>query len=134
MATRATTMDTRIMCNTDKKYGCAICFDRFKQNEKLLVCQEPCNKLFHPECFYKSIEEVNLIFDIKCCYCKRNLVTKENLFDRHNTLTYTLCEMHNINLLYPCEPKNPLLLLLDKPSCKPDSNKRPKQSKKSFYK
>ncbi len=85
------TMNTRIVLNADKKYGCAICFERFDKDEKVLVCQEPCNKLFHSECFDKSVEEVSL-WDIKCCYCKRKLITKENLFDRHNTFVRGLLE------------------------------------------
>jgi hypothetical protein len=118
-------MDTRIILNADKKYGCAICFERFDKDEKVLVCQEPCNKLFHPECFYKSVEEVSLC-DIKCCYCKRTLITKENLFDRKNTVAHTICEMHNIYIV--CEPKNPLSLLLDKPEPnKKKPNKMPKR-------
>ena len=81
-------MDTRIM-NDAEKFGCAICYGRIKKNEKVLVCQEPCNKIFHPECFYKSTEEVS-ISHIKCCYCKRNLVTEENLFDVENTF---ICQL-----------------------------------------
>ena len=81
-------MDTRIM-NDAEKFGCAICYGRIKKNEKVLVCQEPCNKIFHPECFYKSTEETGL-FHIKCCYCKRKLVTEENLFDVENTF---ICQL-----------------------------------------
>ena len=108
-------MDIRIILNADKKYGCAICFERFDQNEKVLVCQEPCNKLFHHECFYKTIEEVSLC-DITCCYCKRRLVTKDILCDRNNTVAHTLCEMHNIIYLYPCEPIGALALQPRQPS------------------
>jgi hypothetical protein len=98
-------MNTRIVLNADKKYGCSICFERFDKDEKVLVCQEPCNKLFHPECFDKSIEEVSLC-DIKCCYCKRTLITEENLFDRHNTFVRGLLErssirdLRNVVLMY----------------------------------
>ena len=81
-------MDTRIM-NDAEKFGCAICYGRIKKNEKVLVCQEPCNKIFHPECFYKSIEETGLC-DIKCCYCKRKLVTSDNLYDSDNTF---ICQL-----------------------------------------
>ena len=81
-------MDTRIM-NDAEKFGCAICYKHLKQNEKVLVCQEPCNKIFHHECFYKSTEEVGLC-DITCCYCKRDLVTEENLFDNKNTFIFQL--------------------------------------------
>ena len=106
-------MDTRIILNADKKYGCAICFERFDKDEKVLVCQEPCNKLFHPECFYKSVEEVSLC-DIKCCYCKRALITKENLFDRNNTFVRGLLErssirdLRNVVLMYT--GKEPIVL------------------------
>jgi hypothetical protein len=86
------TMNTRIVNNADKKYGCAICFGRFEQKEKVLVCQEPCNKLFHPECFYKSIEEAVSLCDITCCYCKRELITEGNLHDRHNTFVQDLLQ------------------------------------------
>jgi hypothetical protein len=99
-------MNTRIVLNADKKYGCAICFERFDKDEKVLVCQEPCNKLFHPECFYKSVEEVYHLYDIKCCYCKRTLITKENLFDRHNTFVRAVCELRHISIgALPLQPR-----------------------------
>jgi hypothetical protein len=123
------------MNDANKKYGCAICFERLKQNEKVLVCQEPCNKLFHPECFYKSIEEVGLC-DITCCYCKRTLITEENLFDMNNTFVQGLIRSRSIR-----ELRNIILMFTGKDTiiiqshCKLEQHiKRPKQSKKSFYK
>ena len=130
-------MDTRIMNNADKKYGCSICFARIEKNEKVLLCHAPCNKLFHPDCFHKSIKDINL-WDIKCCYCQCNIVTQENLFDHHNNLVHTICEMRHIYLNYKHihihDPENPILLLLDGPKPKKEHIKQPKQSKRSFYK
>ena len=117
------------MNNADKKYGCSICFERLEKNEKVLVCYSPCNKLFHPDCFHKSITDINL-WDIKCCYCQRNLITRVNLHD-HNELVHKICEMRNI---YLCYTPSPPLLLLDGPQSKKEYIKLPKQSKRSFYK
>ena len=122
-------MDTKVINNADKKYGCSICFARLEKNEKVLVCHAPCNKLFHPDCFHKSIIDVEL-WDIKCCYCQRNVVTKENLYD-DNDLVHKICEMRHI---YLCYNPNPPPLLLDGPQSKKEYIKLPKQSKRTYYK
>ena len=140
------TMNTRIVLNTDKKYGCAICFARLEQNEKVLVCQEPCNKLFHPECFYKSIEEVVSICDITCCYCKRVLITEGNLFDRNNTFVQDLLQRkygrnsrYSFSVIYVKTIAQNILNIetqtVTRYPVKPENSiKRTKQSKKLFYK
>jgi hypothetical protein len=128
-------MNTRIVLNADKKYGCAICFGRFEKDEKILVCQEPCNKLFHTECFDKSIEEVSLC-DIKCCYCKRALITKENLFDRHNTFVRGLLRRGSIhelrNVIIACTGKEAIVLQPCHGKLE-QHIKMPKQSKRGAY-
>jgi hypothetical protein len=128
-------MDMRIINEVgDKKFGCAICFERLKIKEKVLVCNAPCNKIFHQDCFYKSVEGIYLC-DIKCCYCRRILIQDSDLNDSRNTfVNHTLYKMYKMRLCYIHEQIDPRFLLLDNPVRKAEHIKKPKQSKRSFYK
>ena len=57
---------------------CAICYKRI--NEQVFICTEPCNKMFHPSCLQKVIEQTEETFESDdetdepthcCCYCRR---------------------------------------------------------------
>ena len=124
-------MNSRINGAQDKKYGCSICFTHFKVDEKVFVCDVPCNKLFHYACLFKSVEDQDLL-DINCCYCKRNLITEEKLFDfdKRDPFISTICKMRHI-ILYR-EPPSYIPLIIDSVS-KSTHIKYPKQSKKTFY-
>ncbi len=128
-------MDMRIINEVgDKKFGCAICFERLKIKEKVLVCNAPCNKIFHQDCFYKSVEGLYLC-DIKCCYCRRILIQESDLNDWTNRfVNYTIYKLYHIQRRFLHEPIDPRFLLLDNPVRKAEHIKKPKQSKRSFYK
>ena len=57
---------------------CAICYKRINTN--VFICTEPCNKMFHPSCLEKVIEQTEETFETddeneepkhSCCYCRR---------------------------------------------------------------
>jgi hypothetical protein len=128
-------MDMRIINkHGHKKFGCAICFERLEQNEKVFICHAPCNKICHQDCFYKSIENIDL-WDIKCCYCRRCLIQEADLDDSRNIFVNQIVyKLYKMSLCYIREPINPLFLLIDNQVRKSAYIKKPKQSKRSFYK
>lgn len=57
---------------------CAICYKRINTN--VFICTEPCNKMFHPSCLQKVLEQTEETFEPNdeneepkhsCCYCRR---------------------------------------------------------------
>ena len=129
-------MDMRVINDHgDKRFGCAICFERLEKKEKVFICHAPCNKIFHQDCFYKSIEEGTHLCHIKCCYCRRSLIQESDLNDSRNIfVNHTLYKIYNMRLCYIHEPIDPRFLLLDNSVRKAEHIKKPKQSKRSFYK
>ena len=62
-----------------KEYECAICYKRINTN--VFICEKPCNKIFHPACLEKTLEQCQEsahqageeIPEYKCCYCRRHI-------------------------------------------------------------
>ena len=57
---------------------CAICYKRIQKD--VFICSEPCNKLFHPSCLERMMDETELTAyqyqkDTlhRCCYCRREI-------------------------------------------------------------
>lgn len=127
-------MEMKIITNKKKQYGCAICFDRLACGEKVLICNAPCNKIFHEACFEKSIEDA-FVSDIKCCYCRRKFKIDCYDVNRHNLFNDYLRKLYYGNRSFWVKyiPPNPALIF-DKPRNTSLHIKKPKQSKKSFYK
>ena len=57
---------------------CAICYKRINTN--VFICSEPCNKMFHPSCLQKVLQQTEDTFESddeneepkhSCCYCRR---------------------------------------------------------------
>jgi hypothetical protein len=56
---------------------CGICYKHI--SNKMFICSEPCNKVFHLECLDKMIDRIEDIVDdvskkpdYRCCYCRRS--------------------------------------------------------------
>lgn len=64
----------------DTEIECAICYKRIhNQKNKVFVCSAPCNKVFHPSCMERMIEQLDESAyqadeepHYRCCYCRRN--------------------------------------------------------------
>ena len=59
---------------------CQICYDKISHDETFYICKHPCNKLYHSECFYRSLNSS----DLKCCYCQRGLEKNVDVFEWKN--------------------------------------------------
>jgi hypothetical protein len=66
--------------NKDEDIECAICYKRiYNQKNKVFVCSDPCNKVFHPSCMERMIEQIDESAyqadedaHYRCCYCRRD--------------------------------------------------------------
>lgn len=50
---------------------CAICYKRI--NKDVFICSEPCNKIFHPNCIERMMDETAYGNLHRCCYCRREI-------------------------------------------------------------
>ena len=50
---------------------CAICYKRIQKD--VFICSEPCNKLFHPGCIERMMDETAYGNLHRCCYCRREI-------------------------------------------------------------
>ena len=57
---------------------CAICYKRLHKD--VFICSEPCNKLFHPNCLERMMDETENAAAFaytpqqhRCCYCRREI-------------------------------------------------------------
>lgn len=79
-------------CQTEApEIDCDICYKRIQKN--VFVCNEPCNKTFHPACLEKMVDQLEETaweeekeIEYRCCYCRREFDFKayqRELFGRH---------------------------------------------------
>jgi len=119
-------------------FECQICYDKISYNDTFYLCKHPCNKLYHSECFYKSLK----LDVLKCCYCQRELEKNvdDDIFkweNRYGTQIKILKHFFpSLTILYAREPKLQNMYNHIEPSVPRGKQmiRKTNQKKREFYK